>query len=271
MKNTVSKDDILFFFEKNPFDASLFTKEAIALKEIFLSEQSEEPSLYNSKNKKINLSICFEKPRPFIARSSNYHDNNSKDDFFDNFEGKVDKSKLQIFKRNIGLQINSQNSICIYKNKFYDTKKNKEQYEKEISSKTISVDDLFTKGEEALTKSTDEDNDKNLSKDPKIVEIKRIFKVNEYLKIENKKPLWYIYHTAGKSSFGPLTSENIEQMYNSKMLNGESEVRLIDIYGVDEGDNFKYVKLKEIEKSGFIKRICISKQGKNAFEVLMKK
>ena len=152
-----------------------------------------------------------------------------------------------------------------------DTKKNKDQYEKEISSKKISVDDLFTKGEEALTKSLDEEDDKNLSKDPKVVEIKRIFKVNEYLKVENKKHLWYIYHTAGKSSFGPLTSENIEQMYNSKMLNGESEVRLIDIYGVDEGDNFKYVKLKEVEKSGFIKRICISKQGKNAFEVLMKK
>ena len=270
MKNTVTKDDILFFFDKSKFDASVFTKEAIVLKDILLSEQSEEPSLYNSKNKKINFSICFEKPKPFIVRSSNYHDN-TRDDFFDNFEGKVDKSKLQIFKRNIGLQINSQNSICIYHNKFYDTKKNKDQYEKEISSKKISVDDLFTKGEEALTKSLDEEDDKNLSKDPKVVEIKRIFKVNEYLKVENKKHLWYIYHTAGKSSFGPLTSENIEQMYNSKMLNGESEVRLIDIYGVDEGDNFKYVKLKEVEKSGFIKRICISKQGKNAFEVLMKK
>ena len=186
MKNTVTKDDILFFFDKSKFDASVFTKEAIVLKDILLSEQSEEPSLYNSKNKKINFSICFEKPKPFIARSSNYHDN-TRDDFFDNFEGKVDKSKLQIFKRNIGLQINSQNSICIYHNKFYDTKKNKDQYEKEISSKKISVDDLFTKGEEALTKSLDEEDDKNLSKDPKVVEIKRIFKVNEYLKVENKK------------------------------------------------------------------------------------
>ena len=209
--------------------------------------------------------------RQKLGKSADQRKYVCKDDFFDNFEGKVDKSKLQIFKRNIGLQINSQNSICIYHNKFYDTKKNKDQYEKEISSKKISVDDLFTKGEEALTKSLDEEDDKNLSKDPKVVEIKRIFKVNEYLKVENKKQLWYIYHTAGKSSFGPLTSENIEQMYNSKMLNGESEVRLIDIYGVDEGDNFKHVKLKEVEKSGFIKRICISKQGKNAFEVLMKK
>ena len=174
MKNTVTKDDILFFFDKSKFDASVFTKEAIVLKDILLSEQSEEPSLYNSKNKKINFSICFEKPKPFIARSSNYHDN-TRDDFFDNFEGKVDKSKLQIFKRNIGLQINSQNSICIYHNKFYDTKKNKDQYEKEISSKKISVDDLFTKGEEALTKSLDEEDDKNLSKDPKVVAIKRIF------------------------------------------------------------------------------------------------
>ena len=38
-----------------------------------------------------------------------------------------------------------------------------------------------------MTKSLDEEDDKNLSKDPKVVEIKRIFKVNEYLKVENKK------------------------------------------------------------------------------------
>ena len=79
MKNTVTKDDILFFFDKSKFDVSVFTKEAIVLKDILLSEQSEEPSLYNSKNKKINFSICFEKPKPFIARSSNYHDNTRDD------------------------------------------------------------------------------------------------------------------------------------------------------------------------------------------------
>ena len=40
MKNTVTKDDILFFFDKSKFDASVFTKEAIVLKDILLSEQS---------------------------------------------------------------------------------------------------------------------------------------------------------------------------------------------------------------------------------------
>ena len=40
----------------------------------------------------------FYKPTPTINRSSNYQNNN--EGFFDNFEGKVDKSKLIIFKRN---------------------------------------------------------------------------------------------------------------------------------------------------------------------------
>lgn len=270
MKSNLTKDDILFFYEKASYSSSqsLFSKEALEYKDLLISQESLAPTLSETQKKKINFSQSFEKPfykpTPTINRSSNYQNNN--EGFFDNFEGKVDKSKLNIFKRNIEMKISSQNSLCIAKNKFFDVKNKKEEFDHEICSKIISVDDLFTKGEEALSKDNDGDEDKNLSTDPKIVEIKRIFKINEYLKVEHKKPLWYIYHTAGKSSFGPLTSENIEQMYNTKMLNGESDVRLIDVYAIDEGEGFKYFKLKEIEKSNFIKRICLSKQVRNALD-----
>jgi hypothetical protein len=53
---------------------------------------------------------------------------------------------------------------------------------------------------------------------PKVVSIDLIFKVNDYLQYPRDEKLWYIYHTGAKSSFGPLSSSNIKELYESKMI-----------------------------------------------------
>ena len=148
--------------------------------------------------------------------------------------------------------------------------KHKDDYIKEVSTLSISVDALFEQGEVIIhSKQIPNDTIDNsaLNPDPKVVEIKRIYRVNAKLDVPKNKPLWYIYHTAGKSSFGPLTSENIEQMYNKKMLNGESELRLIDVYAIESVEPFKYVKLKEVERKEFVERIGLSSLVRRALNL----
>jgi len=100
-----------------------------------------------------------------------------------------------------------------------------------------------------------------------IFDIKNIHKINEYLQYPNDEPLWYIFHPVAKSSFGPITSKNIEEMYNGKLLNEKSEIRFIDVYTLKSHSPFKFFQLCEISKDGFIKEIEISSLLKIAVKI----
>ena len=76
--------------------------------------------------------------------------------------------------------------------------------------------------------------------------------------------MWYIFHPIAKSSFGPCSSENLEEMYNGGMVDGQSEVRFIDIYNIKDKKPFSFFKLKDLEDVKFIDEIEISSLFKNA-------
>jgi hypothetical protein len=91
-----------------------------------------------------------------------------------------------------------------------------------------------------------------------VFNIKNIYKINDCLQYPNDDPLWYIFHPVAKSSFGPITSKNIEEMYNGKLLNEKSEIRFIDVYTLKDHNPFKFFQLSEISREGFINEIDIS-------------
>lgn len=89
-------------------------------------------------------------------------------------------------------------------------------------------------------------------------------RICKYLNCKVEDPLWYILHPAAKSSFGPCTSKNLEEMYNAGMLDGQSELRFIDIYSTKNKQPFTFFKLKELEDVKFLEEIEISSLVKNA-------
>ena len=269
MNSQLTKEFILSLYKQTPYSN---TFDSLPHKELFSTEQSQTPSLITHKGT-LSLSSCYfpkSSHGKAFTRGNNQHEVSS-GGFFDNFEGKVDPHKIKAFKRNICICPSKAHDICIVHNKCIDVIKHKDDFIKEVSTLSISVDALFDQGEVVIRNKQAPNDDiidnTTLNVDPKVVEIKRIYRVNAKLDVAKNKPLWYIYHTAGKSSFGPLTSENIEQMYNKKMLTGESEVRLIDVYAIEHVDPFKYVKLKEIERKEFINRIGLSTLVKRALNL----
>jgi hypothetical protein len=147
-------------------------------------------------------------------------------------------------KSNLNISFNHNISISIINNKIYlnnipDIKIKEKEIEK------IDIDEFF-------------EDESQYSSDPKIVDIDNIYLINKYLNIDKNKPLWYIYHLIAKSSFGPLSSVKIYEMYKSNIINGLTLIRLIDIFSIENIESFNYIKLKEIERKNFHKKIKIS-------------
>ncbi len=103
--------------------------------------------------------------------------------------------------------------------------------------------------------------------DPKKINFKNAFRVNDYLKYGKDQPLWYIFHPVAKSSFGPCSSLNLEEMYIGNMVNGQSEIRFIDIYNLKNLKPFSFFKLKELDNPKIIENIEISGLLSNAISV----
>jgi len=95
----------------------------------------------------------------------------------------------------------------------------------------------------------------NLKKQPSFrkVNIKMVYKINEQLKYPTDDALWYIFHVEAKSSFGPISSKHLEEIYNSKNIDGNSEIRLIDIFKIKNKGAFAYFQLIDIENPMFLK------------------
>ena len=84
------------------------------------------------------------------------------------------------------------------------------------------------------------------------IDIKSIFKINEKINYPKNEPLWYIYHIVSKSSFGPVSSFQLEEMYNKKNIDGMSDIRFIDIFKLRNKGCFAYFKLKELTNTNFL-------------------
>jgi hypothetical protein len=84
------------------------------------------------------------------------------------------------------------------------------------------------------------------------------------LKYGKDEPLWYLFHPVAKSSFGPCSTSNLEEMYNGQMVNGQSEIRFIDIYNLKNRKPFTFFKLKELDNPKFLENIDVSTLLTNA-------
>lgn len=93
-------------------------------------------------------------------------------------------------------------------------------------------------------------------------DIKILYSVNKRLQLTESVPLWYLFHSGVKSSYGPLSSIQIESLFNSKQVFSNSLIRLIDIYEKTNAEPFSFFFIKDLNEA-FINDISPSKLWKN--------
>jgi len=81
---------------------------------------------------------------------------------------------------------------------------------------------------------------------------KKIYEINKALKYPEVKPLWYINHPEANSSFGPLSTKQLEVMYSNKQINEATKIRFIDLFKFKNKANFEFVVMKELESPCFL-------------------
>jgi hypothetical protein len=261
-----NKEDMIFSFEKQEFPKSLIYPDTLYHKDLLFNESSEEPELLktNHKHKYAKHYIIDDelerkkkhKTRPYTKESSwRSADNNI--DFFDDFKGKTDEKQVKIFKLNQELHITKEYNYHVRDSLFEDFKKGMnllKYYEPESKTTILTGDSLFENADLIMRK----EEDLVFSPNPEIVNTKVLYNICEYLNYPKDDQLWYIFHPIAKSAFGPLSTVNIEEMYNTKVLNGQTEIRLIDCFNIRNKNPFTFFKMKEIEKLNFLETIEVT-------------
>ncbi len=263
MEKNFKNKDILLKYEKFSFNDFLGKldnnlKENNDIHKIIFNEDSQEPIMRNvdnniSNNENFDMKNCYiisSIQKNKLNENEFRRNSGNINNFYDSFDKRKrklsdnDRKKYAFKKNNLNLSFNHIVSISIINNEIYfNNELNIKTKEKEIEK--IDIDEFF-------------EDETKYSSDPKIVDIDKIYLINKYLNIDKTKPLWYIYHLIAKSSFGPLSSEQIYEMYKSNIINGLTLIRLIDIFSIENVEAFNYIKLKEIERKIFYKKIKIS-------------
>jgi hypothetical protein len=90
-------------------------------------------------------------------------------------------------------------------------------------------------------------------------DFKVLEKYNQKLQFPENLPLWYLFHPMIKSSFGPLTTLQVENMFISKQIFSNSLIRFIDIYERRDHDQFNFFPIKELANESLLNEIIPSK------------
>jgi hypothetical protein len=90
-------------------------------------------------------------------------------------------------------------------------------------------------------------------------DFKVLEKYNQKLQFPENLPLWYLFHPMIKSSFGPLTTLQVENMFISKQIFSNSLIRFIDIYERKDHDQFNFFPIKELANESLLNEIIPSK------------
>lgn len=186
----------------------------------------------------------YSKPS-YNQNNKNWKKDEEANDFFDNFKGKFNQAEFNNFKRNIENEISLEISLLYNGKKLIDNKK-----------KIFSVDDFFDDEEETKEKPEAPFIKSTTYLNKPINEC--ISLVNEKLNYPIEKPLWYIFHEGAESAYGPLSSKNIMEMLDIKMLNENSKIRFIDVFVYRGKDQFKFFQIKEIKLDNFHDNIKLS-------------
>ena len=85
-----------------------------------------------------------------------------------------------------------------------------------------------------------------------------VIKFNKKFNIPNDKSIWYIYNQIHSMTSLPISSTQLFDLYNNKMINGEVDIRPIDIFQFAEQMPFSFVKFKVINDINWVDRIIDS-------------
>ena len=85
-----------------------------------------------------------------------------------------------------------------------------------------------------------------------LFDIKVVYNTNKKLHVSYNDPLWYVYNSFLKYSFGPFSSMQLEGMYISKQVLSCTLIRPIDIFKIKNKEPFSYIQLKDLENSNLI-------------------
>jgi hypothetical protein len=283
------KQDLIFYYQNYDFPKKLILDDVLIHRELLFNDKSEEPLVVQHPNKKYKYASSFiiedeaDRRKPKFQKPhaplSNWRKNEQPDpssgSFFDNFKGKTDEKQVKMFKLNQELQITRENNWSVI-DKFESHMVEGDTRLKVIKNEpvviTTNADSLFADADSLFSTSSSSKSVKTtydglvFSSNLEEFNTKTLHKVNEHLQYPSDDQLWYIFHPVAKSSFGPLTTPNIEEMYNTKVINGQMEIRLIDVYCIKGKKPFTFFKLKDIESKTFLESIELS----NLFKIAQK-
>ncbi len=90
------------------------------------------------------------------------------------------------------------------------------------------------------------------------VTIENIYLFNKKFNIEYEQSTWYIFNPLNNSTSLPFSSKQIYDMYQMKIINGEIDIRPIDIFMFINKNNFSFNKLKIINDVNWVDNISDS-------------
>lgn len=93
---------------------------------------------------------------------------------------------------------------------------------------------------------------------PNGLNFQKISEINKQLKYPQNKPLWYINHLEANSSFGPLSTKQLENLYFEKKINENTKVRFIDLIKFKNKANFEFIPIKELQSPEILAEIEMS-------------
>jgi hypothetical protein len=202
-------------------------------------------------------------------------------DFFDNFKGKTDQSQVNKFlkekKFESLLQVTKENNIflgpeienktsrkesadnTINSNHSNNSNVPSQQQQNQQTSSQNKIEINYSKSGKGDEKTIDKFFEDFDTTQNKVFTINCIYKVNDFLSYPKEEPLWYFYHESAKSSFGPISSKKLEEMFNSKIIDQTIQIRFIDLFSHKLCKKpFSYFKLSDIDRSNFVMDIELS-------------
>jgi len=96
------------------------------------------------------------------------------------------------------------------------------------------------------------------------VEIENIFKLNKKFNIAYEHSLWYIFNPLNASMSLPLSSRQICDMYNMNLINGEVDIRPIDVFKFKSKNLLAFVKLKMLNDPDWAEDLVDSRHFNDA-------
>jgi hypothetical protein len=240
--NIYGKQYLLSLYKAEEIKTDLFNEESLVLKELLFSESTQEPTLLN-------------------LPSGKYYNNYFTID--DNHALRVKKGDMTTSSRynNGGYYRQALDRIDTPNGQRFNHKKKEITINKEAN---FSIDSVLGVNKNNNLEFIGYDHF-HYSRNKLVFNVEAtafntnmLKLINSFLEYPYKTELWYVYQSLGNTIYGPISSSKLCDLYNSGVVNGTTEVRLIDCFRITDVKMFKFFKLKEVENKQFVDRVFFS-------------